>query len=349
MKTANGVTTFSQRAIYDQRYAAGVYDNRSCVRVLTAEKVALEQAVTRTVAANVESSTISILDFGYGTGRVTNEFISSFPQSFSEPHRNLRVVGYDVSSTGLRRASEDLQKNQDFMVSRDYEWDSQAIDGYVAQILTKQVDDVELKVVLVHGSEADPPEKVRDLLITANGGTGYLTTTSWYSGLGHIVGESARSEFFAQLSDLTQPAGELVVALAATGDLVELQNEWYERLRNGLEYGYPIEVPGDVLYETELGQLNFWHVFGTDLHKIMHAMQAGGRRCWIEAIRFPGDEFATSEAEARNYAEVKKFNAEVREPWWTAEDFRKCHTVAVFSSGSVHTGTDALRHFPPGR
>ena len=37
----------SQRAVYDERYKAGDYDRRSAVRVLTAEREALDRAVER--------------------------------------------------------------------------------------------------------------------------------------------------------------------------------------------------------------------------------------------------------------------------------------------------------------
>ena len=35
----------SQRSIYDERYSVGLYDRRSAVRVLTAERDALDKAM----------------------------------------------------------------------------------------------------------------------------------------------------------------------------------------------------------------------------------------------------------------------------------------------------------------
>ncbi|HST84360.1 MAG TPA: hypothetical protein VLL08_21665, partial [Kineosporiaceae bacterium] len=114
-----------------------------------------------------------------------------------------------------------------------------------------------------------------------------------------------------------------------------LQREWAERLQSGNISGYPIEGLGDVLYETELGQLNFWHVFGLDLHDNMQAISGErGQSWWVEAIRFPDDEFETRAAELENYAMVASFNTAKRRQPWTADDYRKCHTVAVFRSGS---------------
>jgi hypothetical protein len=61
----------SQRAIYDERYKVGQYDHRSAVRVLTAEREALSQAMDRALKYNQSAQIINLFDFGYGTGRVT--------------------------------------------------------------------------------------------------------------------------------------------------------------------------------------------------------------------------------------------------------------------------------------
>ena len=62
----------SQRSIYDERYEAGHYDRRSAVHVLTAERDALRHAIDRALESNRRVRRISLFDFGYGTGRVTN-------------------------------------------------------------------------------------------------------------------------------------------------------------------------------------------------------------------------------------------------------------------------------------
>src|SRR3984885_2564018 len=98
----------SQRSIYDERYEVGRYDHRSAVRVLTAERNALNRAVERAIRSNPAARTISLFDFGYGTGRVTNEFIDSYVRNYAKSKKNLLVVAYDVSSAGLKKAAEAL-------------------------------------------------------------------------------------------------------------------------------------------------------------------------------------------------------------------------------------------------
>ena len=93
---------------------------------------------------------------------------------------------------------------------------------------------------------------MRRLALRASNGEKYLLTTSWYSGLGHIPGESLRREYFRQLGKLTFGRGEMVIAMSATGDLPELQREFSERLASG-NTDFPIQALGDVVYETELG------------------------------------------------------------------------------------------------
>ena len=136
----------------------------------------------------------------------------------------------------------------------------------------------------------------------------YLLTTSWYSGLGHIPGESLRREYFRQLGKLTSRRGEMVMSMSATGDLAELQREFSERLASGVTDGFPIQAPGDVVYETELGQSNFYHVFGTDLNDHMRAITGWGQHWWVEGIRYPDEEFASRAAEQANHRRVREAN-----------------------------------------
>src|SRR5215475_11051920 len=98
----------SQRAIYDERYTAGRYDHRSAIHVLTAEREALAGALDRALKSNPGTDTINVFDFGYGTGRVTNELAHSFPPDYAATGKNLRIVAFDVSSVGLRKAREAL-------------------------------------------------------------------------------------------------------------------------------------------------------------------------------------------------------------------------------------------------
>jgi hypothetical protein len=97
-----------QRSIYDERYKVGQYDRRSAVRVLRAEREALAAALRRAVTSNQDAQTISLFDFGYGTGRVTNELILDYAHRNAEFPKDLRIVAYDVSSAGLRKAKEAL-------------------------------------------------------------------------------------------------------------------------------------------------------------------------------------------------------------------------------------------------
>jgi hypothetical protein len=152
--------------------------------------------------------------------------------------------------------------------------------------------------------------------------------TSWYSGIGHIYTSAVRHTFFSQLSQLTQPHGELIVAVAATGDLVEAQAELKNFLQSGGRVEYPCESPQDLLYRTELGQVYFWHVFDTDLNAEIESV-GKGRHHWIRAIRFPDDEFQSPGDELKNYLKVTNKNTARRGEQWTSKDFRECHTVAA--------------------
>ena len=98
----------SQRAIYDERYRVGRYDHRSAVRVLTAERNAMRHAMDRALKSNRRVRRINLFDFGYGTGRVTNEFIGSYVHDYAASKKDLCVVAYDVSSAGLMKSKEAL-------------------------------------------------------------------------------------------------------------------------------------------------------------------------------------------------------------------------------------------------
>jgi hypothetical protein len=101
----------SQRLIYDRRYDAGYYDQRSAVRVLTAERKALHHAMDRALKSNRRARRINLFDFGYGAGRVTNEFIRSYVGQYAASGKDLLVVAYDVSSVDLLQAEEALRSD----------------------------------------------------------------------------------------------------------------------------------------------------------------------------------------------------------------------------------------------
>ena len=321
----------SQRAIYDERYEVGRYDRRSAVHVLTAERQALRHAANRTLKSNPSTRTISLFDFGYGTGRVTNEFIGSHVNRYSKLGKDLRVVAYDVSCAGLMKAKGVLC-SKGFTPDGPIAWKPEETAGYIAGRVSKRKAGVMITVVFVHGNEDQHPELMRRLALEANDGRKFLLTTSWYSGLGHIPGEELRREYFRQLGKLTSRRGEIVISVSSTGDLAELWPEFSERPDHGISGGFPIQAPGDVVYETELGQSNFYHVFGTELNDHMRAITGWGQHWWVEGIRYPDEEFTSREAERANYRRVLKANESKRDRTWDAADYREFHTVAAFRS-----------------
>jgi hypothetical protein len=321
----------SQRAIYDERYQAGRYDRRSHVRVLAAEREALRRAVERAVASSPRAETISLFDFGYGTGRVTNDFVESYVKQNPGSGRNLRVVAYDVSSAGLIKAYGTF-RSKDFVPDEPMKWNPDATVGYIAGHVSKTMAGVTITVVFVHGCEGQPPKFMRRLACKANGGHKYLVTTSWYSGIGHIPGSRLRREYFRRLGQLTDRHGEMVMSVSATGDLDELQPEFAERLANGRTDGFPIKEPGDLVYETELGQSNFYHVFSTDLNDHLRAITGRRQHWWVEGIRYPDEEFARKPDERTNYLRVLQANYLKKDRIWAADDYREFHTVAAFRS-----------------
>jgi hypothetical protein len=321
----------SQRSIYDERYSAGLYDHRSVVRVLTAEREALARAMQRALTSDSHAQRVSLFDFGYGTGRVINEWLEGDAYKQQALVTDLRVVAYDVSSVGLRKAAEVL-RSTGYEPAGPLVWKPEAAQGYVAGAVARAEAGRRTTIVFVHGSESDSPAVMRELALGANDGDPYPLTTSWYSGLGHIPGDDLRREFFRQLSELTSVRGEIVICLSATGDLVQVQPEWSKRLATGDTGGFPIEQPGDLVYETELGQANFYHVFGTELNDYMKGITAAGQHWWIEGIRYPGEEFESREAEQANYHLVRQANARKRGRVWVADDYREFHTVAAIRS-----------------
>jgi len=320
-----------QRSIYDERYAHDRYDHRSAVRVLTAEKEALDDAVGRALKANPDAETITIFDFGYGTGRVTNEFIEHFVSQFGASRKDLLVAAYDVSSSGLRKAHAALRA-KGFSDLGEFRWHAEGAASYVAGSVSREISGVSVTIDFVHACEDESPEKMTQLALRINNEQGFLVTTSWYSGLGHVPGAELRREYFRQLGGLTHANGEIVLSLSSTGDLVNEQREWAERLASGAVDDFPIEASGDVVYSTELDQRNFYHVFGAELGDHMASITGPGQYWWIEGIRYPDEEFTSKDEEQANYLRVRTANERKRGRAWEAADYREFHTVAAFRS-----------------
>jgi hypothetical protein len=328
--------TVEQRAIYDERYRGSGYDERSAVRVLTAEERVLHEATVRAAESLPGADPLSLLDFGYGTGRISNEFASQFSKKYKRLKRNLRLVAYDISAVGLKKAADSLFNICGFDTSVDF--DRNAAVGYVAGTTQRLEDGISVEIVFVHGNEYEDCDTVRKLLEGANGGRSFSMTTSWYSALAHLPSADQRARFFAMLAGVTEARGELLIAPSVSGDLVELQAEWAERLRRGEIGDHPIEGPGDVIYRTELAQENFYHVFGPDLAELLEASRAPGQRTWLEAVRLPDPEFASRAAEQDNYLRVQEFNRRLNGRPWGPDDFRQVHTAVAIRSG--HPGWD---------
>jgi len=322
-----------QRAIYDERYAGPGYDGRSAVPVLTAEATVLRQAMRRALESMPAAGPVTVLDFAFGTGRVTNDLANRFPDEFRSAGRGLRIVAYDVSSVGLAKAAWSLVKQYDFSETDTLGFNAAAESGYIAGAVGRLHEGVTVEVLFVHGSEADDATSVEAIVRKANRGQPFSVTTSWYSGLSHIPTAARRASFFAMLNAVTDPRGELLVAPSVSGDLVELQAEWADRLRRGETGGHPIEQPGDVIYETELSQQNFYHIFGTDLAELLEAHREPGQQTWLEAIRMPGPEFRSAEEELDNHRRVVEFNDQMRHQPWQPEDYCLVHTAVAIRSG----------------
>jgi hypothetical protein len=329
-ESARNSASLSQRSIYDERYLAGLYDDR-LVPVLTAERDAFDNALQRALTAHPSAQRISLFDFGYGTGRFINDWIEGHARERLSERLELRVVAYDVSSIGLRKAQEALRL-VGYEPTGPIAWESDAVNGYIAGAIRKREAGLAVTVVFVHGCEGQPPDAMRELALAANDGDRYLLTTCLYGGLGHVPGDELRREYFRQLSALTSPLGEIVLCLSSTGDLVEVQPEWAERLATGDTGGFPVEQPGDLVYRTERGQHNFYHVFGTELNDYMKSITAAGQRWWVEGIRYPGEEFESLRAEQANYRLVQQANERKRGRVWNADDYREFHSIAAFRS-----------------
>jgi len=323
----------SQREIYDERFRSDEYDSRSKVRVLTVEFDALKAAVAR-ATSSIPEGPVSLFDFGCGTGRVTNEFVDWYLTEGAAVGRDLHVFAYDVSSVGLARAAQRLQTTHGFRMTGESSWQEEADETYVAASLERVGPRARSRVVLIHATETGSAEHMRDFVVHQNGGARVLLTTSWYSGLGHIPGRSHRHAFVSAFGEMTDPRGEVLLAVSSTGDLVEAQEYWDGVREQGGPHPSILADTGDVMYETELGQQNYWHLFGDDLLDHLRGITGEGQRCWIEGVRVPGDEFTCVDEEQANFRAVQALNRKLAGTTWQDEDYRSFHTILAVRSGS---------------
>jgi hypothetical protein len=207
----------SQEVIYDARYRRGLYDQRSAVPVLTAEWEAFGGALARADRSGPGGEPLTILDWGYGTGRITNDVVITYPyvqydNGLKTFDRDLLVVAFDVSSVGLHHAAAALR-------AHEFRGADLSGAGGVLGELTRIRHGRTVTVRFVHGGEDAAPATTERLLLSAGGP--YLATVSWYSALGHIPGEQARVAALTLLGRVTDPRGELILSVSALGDLVE--------------------------------------------------------------------------------------------------------------------------------
>jgi hypothetical protein len=329
------LAVLSQRQIYDERFAQPGYDRRSAIRVLKAESALLNRAVSLAVKAS-GTDPVTVLDFGHGTGRVLDHLVSSWRDTFGKDGRVLHLTAYDVSSVGLEKSAWSLSDEAGLKGLAKLCWRPGSEHGYAVGDLVSDGGDI--RVRYVHGNEGGSADSVRNLLLEAADHRPYLVTTSWYSAIGHITEAARRRLFFDMLAQLTDDRGEFVVAVSALGDLVDAQNRSRDALPEGKLDGLSIECSQDVVYTTELGQQNFWHVFGPDLQTLLKDAFHGGRS-WLEAVRFPDDEFESVDAEEENYRRVQNFNAHKGEGLWCENDFMGLHMVAAVHSGTLVDGS----------
>ena len=108
-----------------------------------------------------------LFDFGYGTGRVTNEFIGCYVDRYAASGRDLRVAAYDVSSAGLMKAEQTL-RSRGFAQDEPVNWKPDDTVGYIAGRVSRAMAGVTMTVVFVHGHEGQPPGARRQLALAAN-------------------------------------------------------------------------------------------------------------------------------------------------------------------------------------
>ncbi|MET8798036.1 GNAT family N-acetyltransferase [Nocardia sp. NPDC004568] len=324
----------SPQEIYDRIYQRAESGSEPSAPVLTAELSALSGAVDRATASDPHAEMISLLDFGYGMGRVTVDFALNH-SSLSGERKPLLILAYDVSGVGLAKSAALLRDRHGFAGWVSVQ--SEPVSGYVMGELGRRVGGVDIVFRFVHGHENDSVEAVQQLILRANNGKKVTVTSSWGGSVGRTPGIRARARLFEALGSLTDPRGEMVIAVSSAGAMVDEARYWYAKLRKNDVDGYPIEEFGDVVYDTEIpGVVDFCHLFDSDLPQYMKIAQSRqNQRVWVEGIRHAGPEPDTAASEQEDHRKVTELNSAKTDGLWDYDDYVKFHTVVVFRSGTT--------------
>lgn len=307
---------FDQAKIYDARYSgSNYYGTTSPVPVLTAEREALAGAIDRQQSSN-NADEVSMLDIGYGTGRIPNEVLLLW-----NGPKGLTLVAYDLAIEGLKRGIAGLLETGQFRRSTTRKHELEVLESTDLSAPKKLVS-----FILAHEGANDA-----DLLFDVNNGSPYDITTSWYGVVGHESDPKKRMELFRLLGKVTCESGEIVVTTSAIGDF---------NREHGSEGFRDLPCKGDgrnVIYETEApGVEEYIHLYGEDFEQNMEATRtAMGQKIWLEPIRLPGPEYMTPEDELRAHGELVRFRNEHNHYPWKHNEYAAVHTVGGFRSSQT--------------
>lgn len=323
--------TFDQEEIYNFRYGEGYNGMGSPVNVLTAESMAVADSIRRLRKVSPKGSPTTIVDYGYGVGRVPNELLCRWVGP-----GDLTVIAYDVSRVGLQRALRNMEVHLPRV--KTYE----DTHRFVGECTSTEDDDFKRTIRFIHGKTNHKPKVVADMLMEENGGNLFDMATSWYDPISHEPSRKRRRQLFAMLGAITHTKGEVIVTASTIGDLVpEYTSEGEDILEDVLDD----KGERDVVYKTEVGIDNYLHLYGTDFKDCMLATRTDQihQNVWLQPIRMLGNEYATSVEEQIAYGQLRQWAARMRTERWHREDFRSIHTVGGFRSYTAPEGQRLLK------
>lgn len=322
---------FDQEAIYNRRYDLGYTGMGSPVNTLTAERLAIAGSVRRLQKVMPEGSDITIVDYGYGVGRVPNELVSTWVGP-----GNLTVVAYDVSRSGLHRAFREMREHH---LTRFKEYED--THRFVGECTSTEDDTFKRTIRFIHGKAKHKPHQIADILIEENGGNPFDIATSWYDPISHEPSAKRRRQLFGMLGSLTHIKGEVIVTASTIGDLVpEYASEGEDILEDEIdEHG-----ERDVVYATESGVNNYLHLYGPDFENCMRATRTDiHQKLWLQPIRMLGKEYTTSVEERQAYGELRRLAQQHSRKRWRRTDYESIHTVGGFRSYTAPEGQLLLK------